>query len=97
MPDVRRMRPGDPTWWLVREPVPLIPVAADLVARADRLVIVGTSLQVWPAAGLVHEQDRPRWWCSSTRGGKPSEAGHPAHQDKGQLRNANWPLSGSVD
>jgi len=37
------------------EPVPLIPVAADLVARADRLVIVGTSLQVWPAAGLVHE------------------------------------------
>ena len=36
------------------EAVPLIPEAAALVARADRLIIVGTSLQVYPAAGLVH-------------------------------------------
>lgn len=36
------------------EPVPLIEEAAALVAGADRLIIVGTSLQVYPAAGLVH-------------------------------------------
>lgn len=36
------------------EAVPLIPEAAALIARADRLIIVGTSLQVYPAAGLVH-------------------------------------------
>ena len=36
------------------EAVPLIAEAAALVARADRLIIVGTSLQVYPAAGLVH-------------------------------------------
>jgi NAD-dependent deacetylase len=35
------------------EEVPLLPVAAQLVARADVLVVVGTSLQVYPAAGLV--------------------------------------------
>ena len=28
--------------------------AAAIVARADVLVVVGSSLQVWPAAGLVH-------------------------------------------
>lgn len=36
------------------EEVPLMPVAADLVAHADILIVVGTSLQVYPAAGLVH-------------------------------------------
>ncbi|MBK6626485.1 MAG: NAD-dependent deacylase [Flavobacteriales bacterium] len=36
------------------EAVPLIGEAAALVALADRLIIVGTSLQVYPAAGLVH-------------------------------------------
>lgn len=35
------------------EPVPLIETAAQLVARADLLLIVGTSLAVYPAAGLV--------------------------------------------
>ncbi|GHU88418.1 hypothetical protein FACS1894174_02330 [Bacteroidia bacterium] len=35
------------------EAVPLIEKAAEIVARADILVIVGTSLQVYPAAGLV--------------------------------------------
>jgi NAD-dependent deacetylase len=35
------------------EEVPLLPVAADMVARADVLIVVGTSLQVYPAAGLV--------------------------------------------
>ncbi len=35
------------------EPVPLIEDAAKLTATADILVVVGTSLQVYPAAGLV--------------------------------------------
>jgi NAD-dependent deacetylase len=36
------------------EEVPLLPRAAALVEQADVLVVVGTSLQVYPAAGLVH-------------------------------------------
>ncbi|MBK6829551.1 MAG: NAD-dependent deacylase [Flavobacteriales bacterium] len=36
------------------EEVPLIPIAAALIARADKLLIVGSSLQVYPAAGLIH-------------------------------------------
>ncbi len=36
------------------EPVPLIRDAEELIARADRLIIVGTSLQVYPAAGAVN-------------------------------------------
>lgn len=37
------------------EAVPLITEAARIVAQADILIVVGTSLQVYPAAGLVHE------------------------------------------
>lgn len=36
------------------EEVPLMEQAAELVAQADVLIVVGTSLQVYPAAGLVH-------------------------------------------
>jgi NAD-dependent deacetylase len=36
------------------EPVPLIMEAAKLVEQADILIIIGTSLQVYPAAGLIH-------------------------------------------
>ncbi|MCK0104694.1 NAD-dependent deacylase [Marinobacter sp. S0848L] len=39
------------------EEVPMLDAAAELVSTADRLLIVGTSLQVYPAAGLVHEVD----------------------------------------
>lgn len=35
------------------EEVPLLPEAAALIARADVLLVVGTSLNVYPAAGLV--------------------------------------------
>lgn len=35
------------------EPVPMISLAADWVAEADIFVIIGTSLNVYPAAGLV--------------------------------------------
>jgi NAD-dependent deacetylase len=36
------------------EAVPLIEKAAEVVSGADILVIVGTSMQVYPAAGLIH-------------------------------------------
>ncbi|RYY17454.1 MAG: NAD-dependent deacylase [Cytophagaceae bacterium] len=36
------------------EMVPAIEEAAELVSTADALLIVGTSLQVYPAAGLLH-------------------------------------------
>jgi NAD-dependent deacetylase len=36
------------------EPVPLIGEAARQVEEADILIIIGTSLQVYPAAGLIH-------------------------------------------
>jgi len=36
------------------EAVPLIEKAAEIVAQADILVIIGTSMQVYPAAGLIH-------------------------------------------
>jgi NAD-dependent deacetylase len=36
------------------EDVPLIQNAAELVAEADVLLIIGTSLEVYPAAGLVY-------------------------------------------
>ncbi len=35
------------------EMVPMIEVAAEVVSQADILIIVGTSMQVYPAAGLV--------------------------------------------
>ncbi|GHT08432.1 NAD-dependent protein deacylase [Bacteroidia bacterium] len=36
------------------EAVPLIEKAAEIVSKADIVVIVGTSMQVYPAAGLIH-------------------------------------------
>ncbi len=36
------------------EEVPLMEQAAELVAKADAILVVGTSLAVYPAAGLVH-------------------------------------------
>lgn len=36
------------------EPVPNIHIAAEIATSADILIVVGTSLQVYPAAGLVH-------------------------------------------
>lgn len=45
-----RLRP-DIVWF--GEAVPLMDVAVDIVSNADFLIIVGTSLQVYPAAGLA--------------------------------------------
>ena len=39
--------------WFV-EPVPMIEPAATISAKADIYLIVGTSLNVYPAAGLIH-------------------------------------------
>lgn len=36
------------------EAVPLIQDAAEITSRADVLIIIGTSMQVYPAAGLLH-------------------------------------------
>jgi NAD-dependent deacetylase len=36
------------------EPVPLIEEASRLVMKADLFVVIGTSLAVYPAAGLIH-------------------------------------------
>jgi len=36
------------------EAVPAIEKAAEIISDADKVLIVGTSLQVYPAAGLVH-------------------------------------------
>ena len=36
------------------EAVPMIEKAAEIVSQADIVVIIGTSMQVYPAAGLIH-------------------------------------------
>jgi NAD-dependent deacetylase len=49
--DGAQLRPNI-VWF--EEPVPLIEDAARLVSTADILVVIGTSLAVYPAAGLIH-------------------------------------------
>ena len=39
------------------EEVPMIDLAAKVVSQADILLIIGTSMQVYPAAGLLHYTD----------------------------------------
>lgn len=36
------------------EPVPNLPLAEEIVSKADILLIIGTSLNVYPAANLIH-------------------------------------------
>ena len=36
------------------ESVPNLEVAADIISKASVLIVIGTSLQVYPAAGLIH-------------------------------------------
>ncbi|RFM25854.1 SIR2 family NAD-dependent protein deacylase [Deminuibacter soli] len=50
-PDGAQYRPHI-VWF--EEPVPLIEEAAEITSTADILVIAGTSLVVYPAAGLLH-------------------------------------------
>jgi NAD-dependent deacetylase len=50
-PQGHQLRP-DIVWF--GEEVPNMPLAANIIRDADALLIVGTSLNVYPAAGLVH-------------------------------------------
>ena len=45
------------------EPVPMIEEAAAIMSRADIFILIGTSLQVYPAAGLIHyvPDDAPKY------------------------------------
>ena len=49
-PDGSQLRPHV-VWF--GEPVPMIEVAANVMATADIFILAGTSLQVYPAAGLI--------------------------------------------
>jgi len=40
------------------EAVPMIEKAAEIVSKAEVIVIIGTSMQVYPAAGLIHYAQR---------------------------------------
>ncbi|MEN9964373.1 MAG: hypothetical protein RL582_1468 [Bacteroidota bacterium] len=48
--DGGQLRP-DIVWF--NEPVPMIEIAAEIASTADVFVVIGTSLQVYPAAGLL--------------------------------------------
>ncbi len=50
-PDGSLLRPNI-VWF--GEPVPAMQEASDLASTADIFVIIGTSLEVYPAAGLIH-------------------------------------------
>lgn len=45
------------------EQVPMISVAEELAAKADILIIIGTSMVVYPAAGLINcvDYDTPKY------------------------------------
>lgn len=51
-PKGHQLRP-DVVWF--GEAVPMIPKAVSIISKADYLIVIGTSLNVYPAAGLVHE------------------------------------------
>jgi NAD-dependent deacetylase len=51
-PDGYRLRPH--VVWFGEE-VPTLGAAATIISSADQLIIIGTSLRVYPAAGLIHE------------------------------------------
>ena len=58
--DGGQLRP-DIVWF--NEPVPMIEIAAEVASTADVFVLIGTSLQVYPAAGLLHylSSDIPKY------------------------------------
>lgn len=53
-PDGTQLRPAV-VWF--SEPVPMIEPAAEYTSRADVVVVIGTSLNVYPAAGLLDVAD----------------------------------------
>lgn len=65
------------------EEVPLLDEAATILSRADVLVVVGSSLQVWPAAGLVHAA-------------RPEAPVHVVDPDAGKLPLASRPRADGI-
>ncbi len=59
-PDGSQFRPGI-VWF--EEPVPMIQNAAEIMQQADIFILIGTSLQVYPAAGLIDfvPDDTPKY------------------------------------
>ena len=54
----RQLRPHI-VWF--EEPVPMIEQAAAIASTADIFVVIGTSLVVYPAAGLIHHAQRTQF------------------------------------
>lgn len=61
------------------EDVPKIETAAEVIARTDILVIVGTSLNVYPAAGLLHYAPRHAEVYLIDPNPVPVRSVHPIH------------------
>lgn len=74
-PDGFQLRPHI-VWF--GEEVPLLQRAAEVTAEADILIIVGTSMQVYPAAGLVHykKQGVPLYFVDPDPSVRPGEHGN---------------------
>lgn len=62
-PDGAALRPA--VVWFGEE-VPAMDLAIGLVEQAERFLVIGTSLSVWPAAGLMHCARRARQVCVIT-------------------------------
>ena len=60
------------------EPVPLLEKAAALTLQADLLIVVGTSLQVYPAAGLLYyrKQGTPLYFVDPRPSLNPGDLDH---------------------
>ena len=60
------------------EPVPLLEEAATLTLQADLLIVVGTSLQVYPAAGLLYyrKQGTPLYFVDPRPSLNPGDLDH---------------------
>ncbi len=59
-PDGYRLRPHV-VWF--GEAVPAYEEAASILHQADALIVIGTSLQVYPAAGLIHYAENAQMKC----------------------------------
>jgi len=77
-PDGAQLRPHI-VWF--GEDVPLIGTAIDIVRQADILVVIGTSLQVYPAAGLLNHfnGDGPLFVIDRSIPGLAERTRSPAH------------------
>ncbi len=75
--DTEQLRPNI-VWF--GESVPLIEEAAHIVSDADILLVIGTSLVVYPAAGLIHQ----------ARSGVTTYLVDPQKPDSIDIENVHW-------